>query len=317
MPPLTDTIGKVDFFAGVDRKLLKKMAESAVVCDYEKGEVIVREGETGLGMYVILRGRVRITKDKAGAPVRLEDLGPEQFFAEMSLIDEKPRSATVTTVEETECLLFTRDSFLRLMSHNPQLAIQLARSLAERLRKTDDVSRTAPVQALASSLPPAAAMNGTGGSGVKAAIQEKLLSLFERLYTAKAFTRFSVALLGCPVEGTAANLIEEIRVGDVKVLIFPAGEPVEVQIQAYGAGSFNLHVFTPEESSPVRFDPVAILPGDRFVLNLPGMSLSCGSRRARTWRPRERRAASAGVVSRNNQVHAASAASGTASEKRG
>ncbi len=123
MPPLTDTIGKVDFFAGIDRNLLKKMAESAVVCNYEKGEVIVGEGEVGLGMYVILRGRVQITKDKTSAPVRLAELGPEQFFAEMSLIDEKPRSATVTTVEETECLLFTRDSFLKLMNQNPQLAI--------------------------------------------------------------------------------------------------------------------------------------------------------------------------------------------------
>jgi CRP/FNR family cyclic AMP-dependent transcriptional regulator len=280
MPPLTDAIGKVDFFAGIDRSLLKKMTESAVFCGYEKGEVIVREGETGLGMYVILRGRVQITKDKAGAPVRVAELGPEQFFAEMSLIDEKPRSATVTTVEETECLLFTRDSFLKLMNQNPQLAIRLARSLAERLRNTDDLGRTTPVQPPAHSVAAnGVATNGAVGSSVKAAIEEKLLNIFQRLYTAKAFTRFSVAMLGCPVEGTAPNLIQEIRVGDVKALIFPAGQLVEVQIHAHGAGSFKLNVFTPEASAPVRFDPVAILPGDRFVLTLPGMCLSSASGR--------------------------------------
>jgi hypothetical protein len=168
------------------------------------------------------------------------------------------------------------------MSKNPQLAIRLARSLAERLRKTDDLNRTAIVPPPASSPAPVSVIsgpaNGTAASGVKAAVQERLLRIFQRLYTAKAFTRFSVAMLGCPVEGTSANLIEEIRVGDVKALILPAGEPVEMQIQAHGAGSFNLHVFNPEEPLPVRFDPVAILPGDCFILNLPCMSLSTGSR---------------------------------------
>lgn len=294
MSPLMEPIGRIEFFAGIDRKLLKKVAESAIVCDYEKGEVIVREGEMGLGMYVILRGRVEVTKDRNGTQVRLAELGPEQFFAEMSLIDEKPRSATITTLEETGCLLFTRDSFVTLMGKNPQLAIRLARSLAERLRRTDDLSRAMPAPPAVSSPPSAAETAGSpgtdkstgmnGSAGVlseatgKAAMQQRLLRVFEWLYTAKAFTRFSVALLGCPVEGTASNLIEEIRVGDLKALILPTDEPVEMRIEAYGAGSFNLHVFTPEHPSPVRFEPVAIQPGDRFVFSLPAMALSSGGR---------------------------------------
>src|SRR5206468_271995 len=114
MSPLMEPIGRIEFFQGIDRKLLKKVAESAIVCDYEKGETIVKEGEMGLGMYVILKGRVEVTKDKDGGSIRLAELGPDQFFAEMSLIDEKPRSASITTIEETECLLFTRDSFMTL-----------------------------------------------------------------------------------------------------------------------------------------------------------------------------------------------------------
>jgi CRP-like cAMP-binding protein len=272
MPPLTEPIGRIGFFAGIEPKLLKKVAESALVCDYEKDQVIVREGDPGLGMYVILRGRVAVSKHKNGATVRLAELGPEQCFAETSLIDEKPRSDTATAIQETECLLFTRDSFLALMSKNPQLAIRLARSLAERLRLTDDPGRIA-----------AKAVNGTPvANGIssapdgtrKAAVQQRLLSMFEWLYTAKAFTRFSVALLGCPVEGVAANLIDEIRVGDVKALILPAGEASDVRIEAYSAGSFGLHVFTPQSPSPIRFDPVPIQPGDRFVFSLPDMTLA-------------------------------------------
>src|SRR5580693_1413441 len=176
MPPTFETIGKIDFFSGIDRKLLKKLAERAIVCTYKKGEVIVREGEMCLGMYVIMRGRVEITKDRDGGLVRLAELGANQFFAEMSLIDEKPRTATVTTMEETECLLFTRDSFVTLMGKNPELAIRLARSLAERLRKTDDAR---PSSALAAPSAPVT---------MKETLQAKLLGVFQGLYTAKALT---------------------------------------------------------------------------------------------------------------------------------
>jgi hypothetical protein len=103
-----------------------------------------------------------------------------------------------------------------------------------------------------------------------------MVSTFERLYVVKAFTRFSVAVLGCPVEGTASNLIDQIRLGDVKALIVPAGESVEMRIEAWGSGSFNLHVFTPQLATGVRFAPVPIQPGDVFTLRLPAIALAPG-----------------------------------------
>ncbi len=278
-------IAELAFFAGLDRKLLRQLEDSTIACQYGKGEVIIREGEMGLGMYVVLEGRVEVTKNRKGVEIHLAELGPRQFFAEMSLIDDKPRSATVTTLEETECLLLTRDSFTQLMNRNPQLAIHLARSLAERLRQMDELVNSLPSAPPAASPVHAAAIaesvNGTAeqssnGTG-KAAIQDKLLSTFEHLYMAKAFTRFSVAVLGCPVEGTAPNLIDEIRIGEVKALILPAGEPADVRIEAYGAGSFNLHVFTPECTAPVRFGPVRIEPRDTFTLRLPSVELSASA----------------------------------------
>jgi hypothetical protein len=63
-------------------------------------------------------------------------------------------------------------------------------------------------------------------------------------------------------------------VGDVKALILPAGESVDLRIEAYAAGTFGLHVFTPESPSPIRFEPVSIQPGDRFMFSLPGMVLA-------------------------------------------
>jgi hypothetical protein len=268
----------MDFFAGLDRKLLRKVEESAIVCQYGKGEVIVKEGEMGLGMFVILRGRVEVTENRNGLEARLAELGPEQFFAEMSLIDDKPRSATITTIEETECLLMTRDSFVKLMEKNPQLSIRLARVLAQRLRQANERSQASAAAPSAAAAQQVAVVSnganhtatGAADSSGKAAVQRKLLAAFEQLYTLKAFTRFSVAVLGCPVEGTASNLIEEIRVGDVKALILPADEPVEMHIEAYGAGSFSLHYLTPEKPAPVRFGPVGIRPGDLFTFTASG-----------------------------------------------
>jgi len=301
MTSVNETIGRIELFAGLDQKLLRKVAESALMCQYGRDEVIIREGEMGLGMYVIAHGRVEVSKERDGAPMHLAVLGPEQFFAEMSLIDEKPRSATVTTLEETECLLLTRDSFLKLMEKYPQLSIRLARVLAERLRKSDQklrlmleqVGELAPDKFAAGSthsntiLPLETKLNEVAilsavesphgmflaYGGAKAAVQNTLLGAFQQLYMAKAFTRFSVAVLGCPVEGVSERLIEEIRIGEVKALILPSDGDSSVEIEAYGAGSFTLHVFTPGLIGPTRFGPVDIQPNDRFTLNLPGMTL--------------------------------------------
>ena len=93
------------------------------------------------------------------------------------------------------------------------------------------------------------------------------------MYTLKALSRFSIAVLGCPVEGIAANTVHQIRVGDVKALFFPAGEPVEMRIAASEPGSFTLDVFTPESAGPYHFGPAQVDPGDDIRLKLTGESV--------------------------------------------
>ncbi len=271
---MKESIGDLALFAGLDRTLLQILKERAIACRFGKDEVILREGEVALGMYVILTGRAQVTSSRPGSAVRLAELGPKQFFAETSLIDDQPRSATIAAMEQTECLLITRASVTELINRNPRLAIHVARSLAERQRRAADLGQ-------AGLNPPAGiaprsngSADAVSGASVKAAVQQSLLRTFEWFYMVKAFTRFSVAVLGCPVEGATSNLIDEIRLGDVKALIVPAGEPVEVRIEAFGAGSFSLHVFTPQRAAPVRFGPVPIQPRDRFTLRLPALELA-------------------------------------------
>jgi CRP-like cAMP-binding protein len=272
---LKELFERIDFFSGLDDKILRKLADAAVTRQYGPNEAIVRQGEMGLGLYIIVRGRVKVEREQPDlAPIKVAELGPEQFFAEMSIVDNKPRSATVTTMEQTECLLLTRDSFVTLMQKYPEIPIRVARLLAERLRAADEKLAAAPpkpepaangAKPAAGAAAPEAATAEESGSG-KQKVQKSLLEAFQNLYTLKAFTRFSVAVLGCPVEGEAANVVGRIRMGDVKALVLPAEEPVRMRIAAREPGLFTLHVFVPGTVKPERFGPVEIDPGDDVAM---------------------------------------------------
>ena len=107
------------------------------VREYEAGETIFRENDVGETAYVIQRGRVEVLKDLRGNNVHLAYIGPGEPFGEMSMIDEKPRSATIVAVERTTVGELHRDDFLQNLQTNPQLAISLLRVLFERLREAD------------------------------------------------------------------------------------------------------------------------------------------------------------------------------------
>ena len=101
---MKEILQKVDFFNGLDDKLLSQVAEAAIMRRYGKDETIVHQGQTGLGMYIVVRGSVRVVRQHGSAEKEVARLGPEQVFAEMSILDDKPRSANVVTAEDSECL---------------------------------------------------------------------------------------------------------------------------------------------------------------------------------------------------------------------
>jgi CRP/FNR family cyclic AMP-dependent transcriptional regulator len=301
---MKDLIAKIDFFSGLDDKILKKLADASIMRQFTKNETIVRQGEMGLGLYVIARGRVKVDREQGGVRLQVAELGPEQFFGEMSLLDNKPRSATVTGLEDSECLLLTRDSFVRLMNKYPEIPIRMARVLAERVRVANEKLAAAPqppaAPVVAAATPtagaaapppstataaatvtatPAATTAAPAPDGIKGKIHQTILETFSSLYTFKALSRFSVAVLGCPVEGVAPNIFDQFQVGDVKAIVFAHGEPVEMRILASEPGDFTLHVFTPNSDGPAAFGPVAIEPGDDVRLSLPQVALQNGRER--------------------------------------
>src|SRR5438132_10082659 len=155
---MNELIKKIDFFSGLDDKILNKISDACIVRQFTKNETIVRQGEMGLGLYIIARGRVKVDREQGGVRMQVAELGPEQFFGEMSLLDNKPRSATVTGIEDSECVLLTRDSFVKLMNKYPEIPIRMARVLADRLRVANEKFDAGPAPAAAAA--PAASTAG-------------------------------------------------------------------------------------------------------------------------------------------------------------
>ena len=106
---------------------------------YEAGEVIIQENDVGETAYVINQGQVEVSKDLQGQKVHLAYLGVGETFGEMSMIDEKPRIATVTAVTETLVCEIRRDDFFNSFQTDPKVALQLLKVLFERLREADSM----------------------------------------------------------------------------------------------------------------------------------------------------------------------------------
>src|SRR5882724_2176736 len=104
---------------------------------YEAGEVIIQENDLGETAYVINEGQVEVSKELDGHKVHLAYLGAGETFGEMSMIDEKPRSATVTAVTAVVVSEIRRDDFFASFQSDPNVALPLLKILFERLRESD------------------------------------------------------------------------------------------------------------------------------------------------------------------------------------
>src|SRR5215467_9217574 len=102
---------------------------------YAAGEVIIKENDFGETAYRIEEGEVEVSKELDGQSVHLAYMRAGEIFGEMSMIDEKPRSATVTAVTPTVVSELRRDHFFNSFQTEPNVALALLRVLFERLRE--------------------------------------------------------------------------------------------------------------------------------------------------------------------------------------
>ncbi len=113
------------------------LASEAVLEKYEPGTDIVCEGSGGDGFFIIESGQVVVHKDLEGEMVELARLEPGDFFGEIALLDDTPRSASVRADTQVSVLEISRWGFKRLLSENPDIALTVMQTLSRRLRDTD------------------------------------------------------------------------------------------------------------------------------------------------------------------------------------
>jgi len=130
----------IPLFAELDDEELDAIARLVKVRSYPKKMLVVQEGEPGNSMFIIISGSVKVSSYAAdGREVVLSILEKGDFFGEMALLDEEPRSATVTTMEDSELGQIRRADFERLMLEMPQITRKLLAEMVSRLRRTSSV----------------------------------------------------------------------------------------------------------------------------------------------------------------------------------
>jgi CRP-like cAMP-binding protein len=130
-----DVLGRDLDVAGavLDEPARLRLAASAREQAFAADEPIIRQGDPGTSMFVIEQGRVAVSvADAGGGTSHLAELGPGEFFGEMSLLTGEPRSATVTALVETRLLTIDKDAFRPCLQAEPRLAETLERFLVGR-----------------------------------------------------------------------------------------------------------------------------------------------------------------------------------------
>jgi CRP/FNR family transcriptional regulator, cyclic AMP receptor protein len=143
MTDVLDQLKGIQLFSGLKQPALELIARIAQQESHARGSKIFRHGDPGDKLYLILEGKVRISREVPGmGEEALAILGPGQMFGEMALLDESPRSADANVHETCKVLAVPRDGFDDLLFINKDLAYEVlwsfVRMLVTRLRETND-----------------------------------------------------------------------------------------------------------------------------------------------------------------------------------
>ena len=128
----------------------RRPPQASFTVEYEAGEQVFDEGELGTEMYIIQEGRVEILKQLQGEARQLAVLEKGDFFGEMAILEDLPRTASARALTAVKLLMINGATFDQMLRSNPEIAVRMMRKLSRRLRETDamlreSIGRAAPV----------------------------------------------------------------------------------------------------------------------------------------------------------------------------
>ncbi|MDQ2885411.1 MAG: cyclic nucleotide-binding domain-containing protein [Chloroflexota bacterium] len=134
-----ETLAHIDLFSTLDKKELQALAKSCQERMYNTGSTIFSQGDTGVGLYVIKSGKIRLTQANTQdrAEIDLGTAGTGEVMGEMALLDDLPRSATATAEGDVDVLLLPVWEFRGVLRQHPDIALKMLAALSRRLRKVE------------------------------------------------------------------------------------------------------------------------------------------------------------------------------------
>jgi len=143
MTDVIATLRKVELFEHLTDEQLALLAAQARELSFRKHAVLMTEGDIGESMYVMTSGLAKVfVSDEDGKELVLYQEGPGAVIGDIALLDDEPRSASVSILEKSTALMIGKVAFLDCLRESPEMAINIVRSLTRRLRRATDGSRS-------------------------------------------------------------------------------------------------------------------------------------------------------------------------------
>jgi CRP/FNR family cyclic AMP-dependent transcriptional regulator len=137
MADASDSLSRVPLFAGVGAKHLKKLSRQMSERTFSEGDTVATEGQSGVGFFLIEEGNADVSIGEEA----IRTLGPGDYFGEIALIDDGPRTATVVAATDLRCRGMSAWEFRPFVQEHPEAAWPLLVSLVSRLREAEARNR--------------------------------------------------------------------------------------------------------------------------------------------------------------------------------
>ena len=135
---IVDTLKSVSLFATLSPRFLRGLAKACKEREFQAEEVLVRQDSPGVGLFVIVAGKVKVVKrNESGESLELATHGPGEVVGEMSVLDGARRTASVAAVEPTTCLVLSSWDFKSFMESHPEVALEVLPVVVKRFRETN------------------------------------------------------------------------------------------------------------------------------------------------------------------------------------
>jgi CRP-like cAMP-binding protein len=134
---MLDELRHVPLLADLSEEDLEQLYKMAETVSIPAGQQVLREGDSGASLFVVLDGELEVTKRHGGQEILLAVYKAGQFFGEMALLEQAPRSASVRTLRESRLLVISQAAFQTLLSCSPSAPFKILRAVTSRLRSTE------------------------------------------------------------------------------------------------------------------------------------------------------------------------------------